>query len=114
MSSETIPLRGGWSVQSGALVDPGGRHFGENEPVTSAQVAACLGIPEHVVRVFNHSGSVPAAHVVHEAQRRNPPKEERSEVIRLRLSPRERAIIQARAEAAGKSISALVRDELCR
>lgn len=39
--------------------------------------------------------------------------DEKSEVIRLRLSPRERAIIQARAEAAGKSISALVRDELC-
>lgn len=39
--------------------------------------------------------------------------DEKSEIIRLRLSPRERAIIQARAEAAGKSISALVRDELC-
>lgn len=110
----SIPLRAGWSIQAGILTDPAGGTFAADVPVSAEQIAACLGIPEHVTLFFNHGGVVPAAHVVREALQRQEREEERSEVIRLRLSPRERAIIQARAESAGKSVSALIRDELCR
>ena len=44
----------------------------------------------------------------------SPDAEEKSEVIRLRLTPSEKAALLERADRAGKTLSAFVRDELCR
>ncbi|HEU4752219.1 MAG TPA: hypothetical protein VFU47_03850 [Armatimonadota bacterium] len=111
----TNRLRNGWTIDGETLVSPSGHHYRPDEPVTAAEIAECLGIPEHVTRLFNHSGSVPAAHVVREARQRREREENevRGDYIRIRLTAAEKAALQARAEAEGKTIASLIRDTFC-
>lgn len=62
-------LLNGWSInESGHLVRPDSRVCGPNDEITAAEIEEAIGIPRATTTFFNHSGSVPAAHVVREAR----------------------------------------------